>query len=139
MKIERDSQLAMSPVPESSFTGVVTIGGYFNRHDPSCLVGATVQFAPGARTPWKVNPAGQTLVILSGRGLVQAEGKPIVEVEGGDVIWCEPGERHWEGAAPDQAMRYFAIQEEGSMGSVSFEEKVTDDLYAAQSNGWFAN
>ena len=133
MKIERSADLSMSSPPESTFTGDVRIGGFFRRDDPSRLAGAIVDFAPGARTPWKVNPIGQTLVVLSGTGLVQAEGQPIVEVSAGDVIWCPPGERHWEGAKPDDTMRYVALQEEEDGRTVSFLEAVGKDDYAAGS------
>lgn len=117
--------------PESTFTGDVQIGGYFRRSAPSRLAGATATFAPAARTPWKVNPAGQTLVVLSGFGWAQLEGEQIVEIRHGDVIWCPPGRRHWEGATPDQAMTYVAIQEEGDAGGVQFQDTVTDAEYRA--------
>ena len=133
MKIERSADLSMSPPPESTFTGDVRIGGYFRRNGPSRLAGAIVDFSPGARTPWKVNPFGQTLVVLSGKGLVQAEGHPIVEVSAGDVIWCPPGERHWEGASPDETMRYVALQEEDDGKTVSFLEAVSESDYDAGS------
>ena len=106
--------------PESSFTGDVQIGGYFRRPSPSRLAGASVVFPPGARTPWKVNPAGQTVVVTSGVGWAQVEGEAITEIHAGDFIWFAPGQRHWEGATPDKAMSYVAIQEEGSTGSVAF-------------------
>ena len=129
MKIERAAARTMDRPPESTFTGDVKIGGYFNRGAPSWLAGVTVHFAPGARTPWKANPIGQTLVILSGRGWVQAEGETVVAVSAGDIVWCPPGERHWEGATPDQAMSYFAVQEESRSDLVSFGDAVTDEEY----------
>jgi quercetin dioxygenase-like cupin family protein len=131
VKIERNERSSMSRPPEAGFTGDVGIGGYFKRESPSRLAGATVHFEPGARTPWKINPMGQTLVILSGTGWVQAEGRPVEEVYAGDVIWCPPGERHWEAATPDTAMRYFACQEEHSGQMVLFGDAVSDEEYAA--------
>ncbi len=83
---------------------------------------------PGARTPWKVNPIGQTLIVTSGVGWAQCEGEDIVEIRAGDFIWFPPGQRHWEGATPDHAMTYVAIQEEDGR-IVEFREKVTDEEY----------
>jgi quercetin dioxygenase-like cupin family protein len=115
--------------PEPNFVGDVRLYGYFERESPSCLAGATVTFAPGARTPWKVNPLGQTLVVTSGVGWAQVEGEPIVEIRAGDVVWCPPGRRHWDGATPGQAVTYVAVQEIKHGGSVQFGEKVSDEEY----------
>lgn len=116
---------------ELTFVGDVQIGGYFRRPAPSRLVGAHAFFAPGSRTPWKANPVGQTLVVTGGVGWAQVEGEDVVEVLAGDFIWCPPGQRHWEGATPDQAMTYVALQEEGSSAGVQFLAAVTDEQYRA--------
>lgn len=129
MDVSRFGSTTFDRAPESTFTGDVRIGGYFRRSAPSRLAGATVTFTPGSRTPWKVNPAGQTLVVVDGMGRVQAHGEPVVEVRAGDVIWCAPGQRHWEGAMPGQEMTYVAVQEEGSSGGVQFLEAVSDEDY----------
>ncbi|MBC7800013.1 MAG: cupin domain-containing protein, partial [Gemmatimonadaceae bacterium] len=84
-----------------------------------------VTFNPGARTPWKVNPLGQTLIVTAGVGWAQCGGAEVVEIRAGDMVWCPPGQRHWEGATPDQAMTYVAIHE----GSVEFRERVADEDY----------
>ena len=117
-----------SQPPESAFVGTVDIGGYFRRQAPSRLAGASVTFRPGARTPWKVNPLGQTIVITDGTGWVQAEHDDITEVHAGDFIWFGPGQRHWEGATPHAEMTCVAVQEEDSR-SVQFWEAVSDDEY----------
>ncbi len=128
MQIYRSSAAPTSRAPESTFTGDVQVGGYFRRAAPSQLAGASVIFAPGARTPWKVNPLGQTVIVTSGVGWAQLGGEEIAEVRAGDVIWFPPGQRHWEGATPAQAMTYVAVQEEGGRG-VQFLERVTDEEY----------
>ena len=125
MQIYRNESGSTTRAPESTFTGDVQIGGYFQRAAPSRLSGATATFPPGSRTPWKVNPVGQTVIVTSGVGWAQVEGEEIIEVRAGDVIWFPPGQRHWEGATPDQTMSYFAIQE----GGVGFGAKVTDEEY----------
>ena len=113
--------------PESSFTGDVLISGFGQRAAPSRMVGAAASFGPGARTPWKVNPLGQTLVITSGVGWAQCEGAEVVEVRAGDWIWCPPGRPHWEGGTPDHAMTYIALHE----GQVEFTGPVSDAQYHA--------
>ena len=129
MQVHRDDTPPTDKVPGNSFTGDVYISGYFRRAAPSRLAGAVVTFTPGSRTPWKVNPLGQTLIVTSGVGWAQCEGDEIVEIRTGDLIWCPPGKRHWEGATPDQPMTYVAVQEEPDGRSVEFGEQVTDAEY----------
>ena len=129
MRIYRNGASPAEKAPEENFTGDVTISGYFEREAPSRLVGATVSFAPGARTPWKTNPLGQTLIVTNGIGWAQGEGQAIVEIRSGDVVWCPPGRRHWDGATPDHALTYVALQEAENGTAVEFGEKVTDHEY----------
>ncbi len=129
MQIDRSEASCRTRAPEGGFSGDVRISGYFQRARPSRLAGGTVTFAPGSRTPWKVNPFGQTLVVISGVGRVQCEGESMMEIHAGDVVWFSPGERHWEGATPESAMTCFAIQEEGENARVRFGERVTDEDY----------
>ena len=125
MQIHRNGDLPTTRASEAGFTGDVSISGYFQRAAPSRLSGAAATFTPGSRTPWKMNPLGQTLVVTSGVGWAQGEGEEVVEIRTGDLIWSPPGQRHWEGATPDQEMTYFAIHE----GTVEFGEQVTDGEY----------
>ena len=125
MQIHRHGAGPSSPPPESSFTGRVLISGYGRRPAPSRMTGAAASFAPGARTPWKVNPLGQTLVITSGVGWAQGEGEEVVEVRAGDWLWYPPGQAHWEGGTPDRSMSCVALHE----GHVEFTGPVTDAQY----------
>jgi quercetin dioxygenase-like cupin family protein len=125
MHVYRHGSGPTNRAPESTFTGDVGISGYFQRAAPSRLAGAAASFPSGARTPWKVNTLGQTLIVTSGVGWARCEGEAIVEIHAGDMIWCPPGQRHWEGGTPDQAMTYIAIHE----GGVQFGERVTDQEY----------
>ncbi len=133
MQISRTEKSASTAAPEASFTGDVRISGYFRRAAPSRLAGAFVSFPAGARTPWKINPFGQTVIVTSGLGWAQCEGEGIVEIRSGDVIWFRPGERHWEGATSETEMSYFAIQEEHNRRGVEFGPSVTDQEYQRQS------
>jgi quercetin dioxygenase-like cupin family protein len=125
MQVYRNGSGPTNRAPESTFTGDVSISGYFQRAAPSRLAGAAATFPPGSRTPWKVNPRGQTLIVTSGVGWAQCEGEEVIEIRAGDMLWCPPGQRHWEGATPDQGMTYIAIHED----SVHFLEKVADEEY----------
>lgn len=128
MHLYRQGASQPSTAPESTFTGHVQIADYFRRSAPSRLAGASVTFPPGARTPWKVNPIGQTIVVTGGLGRAQAEGQDVMEIRTGDFLWFPPGQKHWEGAAPDETMTCVAIQEE-SGGTVQFLTAVTDQEY----------
>lgn len=125
MQLDRRDSGPITTAPERTFTGDVTISGYFRRPEPSRLAGATVTFPPGARTSWKLNPAGQTVIITSGVGWAQSSGAEIVELRAGDVAWFAPGERHWEGATPEEAMTCVVLHE----STVEFLDEVTDDQY----------
>ena len=129
MQLDRNGTLPTNKAPEENFTGDVYVSDYFEREAPSRLAGATVTFTPAARTPWKVNPLGQTLIVTSGVGWTQCEGEEIVEIRAGDIVWCPPGHRHWDGATPDHAMTYIAIHEAKDGKTVEFGEKVTDEEY----------
>lgn len=129
VRIESGGQGSAERPMEPGFTGEVLISGYFRREAPSRLAGATITFGPGARTPWKMNPLGQTIVVLIGAGRVQSQGRDVIEVRAGDVIWWSPGERHWEGATPNNTMTCFVFQEEDGE-VVSFMDSVNDEEYA---------
>jgi quercetin dioxygenase-like cupin family protein len=129
MRIYRNGNLSSKKTPENNFTGDVYISDYFECESPSRLIGATVTFAPGARTPWKVNPLGQTLIVTNGIGWAQVESEEVVEIRAGDIICCPPKQRHWDGATLDHSMTYIALHEAENGSAVEFGEKVTDEEY----------
>ncbi len=129
ISIQKSCSLQIDKAPEKSFTGDVYISNYIERPAPSQLISATVSFTPGSRTPWKINPLGQTLIVISGVGWAQCEGEEIIEIRSGDIVWCPPGIRHWDGATPNEAMTYIAIYETKDGRSVLFGERVTGEEY----------
>lgn len=129
LRIYPRGSLPTSQAPEHNFTGEVAISDYLVRPAPSRLVSATVTFAPGARTPWKVNPLGQTLFVTSGVGWAQGEGEDVVEIRAGDIVCCPPGQRHWDGATPEHGLTYIAVHEVQDGRGVLFGERVTDEEY----------
>lgn len=118
------------PVPAENFTGAVHVGGWFQGVSPARIYGATVSFAPGARTHWHVHPLGQTLIVTAGTGRVQHEGGSVQEIRPGDVVHIPPGVKHWHGASPSAPMTHVATVERPDDGpSTVWMEAVTDAEY----------
>ena len=103
MEIKRIESQPTSKGPAEWFTGSVRIQPLFEAPEPARVRGASVTFAPGARTAWHTHPLGQTLIVTSGLGWAQREGGPIEEIRPGDVVWFAPNEKHWHGATRDQS------------------------------------
>ncbi|MDB5556601.1 MAG: cupin protein [Rhizobium sp.] len=129
MEIIRNGLQPSGKGPAEWFTGTVRVDPLFQPNSARRAAAALVTFEPGARTAWHTHPLGQTLIVTAGLGLVQREGGPIEEIRPGDVVWFEPGERHWHGAAPNNAMSHIAIQENLDGKVVDWMEKVTDQHY----------
>jgi len=110
MEIKRIESRPTSKGPAEWFTGSVRIQPLFESPEPARVRGASVTFAPGARTAWHAHPLGQTLIVTSGLGRAQREGGPIEEIRPGDVVWFAPNEKHWHGATRSKAMTHIAIQ-----------------------------
>jgi quercetin dioxygenase-like cupin family protein len=132
MEIKRSGSQPSGKGPDEYFTGTVRIDPLFQAPDPARVVGASVTFAPGARTAWHTHPLGQTLVVTAGCGLAQRWAGPIEEIRPGDVIWFPPGEKHWHGATATTAMTHIAIQERLDGKTVDWMEKVSDEQHEAR-------
>ena len=129
MEITRNGSRPSGKGPAAYFTGAVRVDPLFGPPEPARAIGASVTFAPGARTAWHAHPLGQTLIVTAGCGRVQREGGPIEEIRPGDVVWIPPGVKHWHGAAPTTAMTHIAIQERIDGKVVEWMEKVSDEQY----------
>ena len=105
----------------------MTIDSPFASKASGSYSGGIVTFQVGARTAWHTHPAGQTLIVLTGRGLVQSEGDPVQEIQPGNVVWIPADVRHWHGAAPNDAMSHVAIAEPVNGSTVTWMEQVNDD------------
>ena len=133
MEIRRAGSQASAKGSAEYFTGTVRVDPLFSAPEPARVAGASVTFAPGARTAWHKHPLGQTLVVVAGCGRAQREGGPIEEIRPGDVVWFGPGEKHWHGAAPTTAMAHIAMQEGLDGVAVNWMEHVTDAQYEGKS------
>ena len=68
-----------------------------------------VHFSVGARTNWHMHPAGQLLIVRSGRGLeVRRDGEGQILVPG-DIVYTPPGQWHYHGAGPHSPMAHVAV------------------------------
>ena len=113
------------------FTGAVSLEPIIEAPAPATVAANCVTFQPGARTAWHTHPLGQTLYVTEGVGRVQTWGEPMREIKAGDTVWFPPGEKHWHGAAPDQAMVHLAFQEGVDGINVEWLEQVGDEDYNA--------
>ena len=113
------------------FTGSVTLEPIVEAPPPATVSANSVTFQPGARTAWHTHPRGQTLFVTAGIGRVQSWGQPVRELRVGDTVWIPPDEKHWHGAAPDQAMTHVAFQEGVDGVAVVWLEQVREEDYLA--------
>jgi len=131
MQLSREGSRAASKGAAETFTGEVRIEPLFQSPGPARFAGASVSFAPGARSAWHTHPCGQTLIVTSGTGWTQCWGEAKVEIRAGDVVTCPPGTKHWHGATATTAMTHIAIQEAKDGKVVEWLEHVTDEQYAS--------
>lgn len=127
LRVTRQGSGPVTDGPAARFTGAVQVSAPFRGTDGSRIAGATVRFAPGARTAWHRHALGQTLVITEGCGWVQREGGPVERICAGDVVTIAPGEKHWHGATATSAMGHVALSESSQ---VEWLEQVSDAEYA---------
>ncbi|OLO04912.1 (R)-mandelonitrile lyase [Salinicola socius] len=111
------------------FTGESVINPLFDATEHTRATAAEVTFLPKSRSNWHTHPAGQMLVVTSGKGWVQAEGEDKQVMQAGDVIWTPPGVKHWHGATSDKSVSHIAIQEQVDGANVNWMEPVTDEQY----------
>ena len=129
--IARAGSQAPTEAPAEHFTGRASVERFFDPQAPSRIAGASVSFAPGARSHWHTHDLGQTLIVTAGSGRIQRWGGPVQDIRAGDVIHTPPGVKHWHGATPDAAMTHVSIVERPESGSGTvWLEGVSDEQYA---------
>lgn len=111
------------------FTGQAVISPLFPATDNTRSTTGEVTFAPGARTVWHTHPAGQLLIVTSGKGWVQQQGEARREINPGDVVWIPAGVKHWHGATTTTGMRHIAVSYMRDGKNVDWFEPVTDEQY----------
>ena len=115
--------------PSSYFTGRAVISPMAPANEHTRASFGLVTFEPGARSHWHTHPAGQILIVTSGKGWTQEEGQPRRDVGPGDVVWCPPGVKHWHGATDSTAMSHIAVTYVLDGQNVAWMEPVTDQQF----------
>src|ERR1051325_151339 len=117
--------------PADYFTGTVYLQMLAQKTESNDYSIGSVTFEPGARSNWHTHPAGQTLIVISGRGLYQEKGMPMRTINKGDTIICRADVEHWHGASPDSQMNHIAITNDKGAGGVVWLRPATDEEYNA--------
>lgn len=134
-KTENKNENAIFPkgdrAPAEYFTGTVYVQILAPKTENNNFSVASVSFEPGGRTNWHTHPAGQTLLVLEGKGLYQEKGKAIKTLNKGDVILCNPDIEHWHGASPESRMTHVAITNFKGDSQVNWLQPVTGEEYKA--------
>ncbi len=73
-------------LPDSYFTGRVTLNPIIEADAPARLRAGSVTFEPGARTHWHTHPLGQTIHVTAGAGLAQVWNGPVQKIRAGDTV-----------------------------------------------------
>lgn len=134
-KIENKNEGAIFPrgekAPADYFTGTVYVQMLAPKTENNNFSIAGVTFGPGGRTNWHTHPAGQTLLVIEGKGLYQEKGKAIRPLNKGDVILCNPDIEHWHGGSPESGMTHVAITNYKGDSQVNWLKPVADEEYKA--------
>lgn len=108
------------------FNGKVYVKGIFGFDKPMLVDNVT--FEPKCRNNWHIHQAGQTLLVLQGRGWYQEEGKKAQELKPGDRVEIPAGVKHWHGASKDSWFTHLAL-EDYTKGAPEWLEAVSDEEY----------
>lgn len=114
--------------PQENFTGTAWASRLVGLDATGTYSVGNVVFEPGARTNWHTHPAGQTLLVLEGKGWYQQKGKPARSITKGDVVEIPANTEHWHGAAKDSSLTHIAITNRKD-GGVKWLQAVTDSAY----------
>lgn len=117
--------------PAKNFTGTVYAQPLAPITENNSFTIGSVTFEPGARSNWHTHPAGQTLLVIEGKGLYQEKGKAVRTLNKGDVVLCSPDVEHWHGASPESGMTHLAITNYKGEVGVTWLKPVTDEEYNA--------
>ena len=128
--VRKKEPVIVEAAPVEHFTGAAQLQRLFQANEPSRASGASVSFAPRARTAWHTHPLGQTLIVTAGSGWVQQWGTAPQALSDGDVVWIPPGVKHWHGGTARSGMTHLAIQELHDGTAVKWMEAVSDEQYA---------
>lgn len=134
-KIENKDKGALFPkggkAPAEYFTGTVYLQVLAPKTEHNKYSIGSVTFEAGARSHWHTHPAGQTLIVIDGKGLYQEKGKGVRTIHKGETIICNPDVEHWHGASSESQMTHIAITNDTGSGGVIWLKPVTEEEYTA--------
>lgn len=110
------------------FTGTAWVKILVPKDETGTYGIGSVVFEPECRNNWHTHPAGQTLIVLDGKGWYQEEGQPARSITTGDVLVIPSNVKHWHGASKDCSLTHLAITNSKG-GEVNWFECVTDEEY----------
>lgn len=129
IEIRRNGQTPSVSGKAENFTGQAVISSLLPPNESTRANLGQVDFAPGARTVWHTHPAGQLLIVTTGKGWVQEEGKARQEINPSDVVWIPATVRHWHGATATSPMSHLAMTYMVDGSNVEWQEPVTNEQY----------
>lgn len=109
--------------PQGRFRGDALQRMLHESSQPHAVRVSVVQFEPGAANYWHSHSGGQVLHVISGVGRHQREGEEIETLRAGDTASVEAGQKHWHGAAREEAMAHIAV----SVGETEWTEEPPPD------------
>ncbi|MEZ5649960.1 MAG: cupin domain-containing protein [Burkholderiaceae bacterium] len=129
MKVKKAGSEPSSLASADQFTGRVRRDALISAELPGRVRTGLVTFEAGARTAWHTHPAGQILIIVSGRGWRCRPRRGTPRGAPGDSVWIPAGQRHWHGATMTTAMTHIAVTESVQGDAVTWMTHVTDEQY----------
>lgn len=129
IEIRRNGQTPSVVGKADNFSGHAVVSPLLPPNESTRASLGLVDFAPGARTAWHTHPAGQLLIVTTGKGWVQEEGKVRQDIAPGDVVWIPAMVRHWHGATSTSPMSHLAMTYRVEGKNVDWQELVSDEQY----------
>ncbi|WP_434659344.1 cupin domain-containing protein [Klebsiella sp. MISC125] len=129
IEIRRNGQTPSVVGKADNFSGHAVVSPLLPPNESTRASLGQVDFAPGARTAWHTHPAGQLLIVTTGKGWVQEEGKVRQDIAPGDVVWIPATVRHWHGATSTSPMSHLAMTYRVEGKNVDWQEPVSDEQY----------
>lgn len=111
------------------FTGTAWVNILVRKDETGTYSIGNVVFEPGCRNNWHTHAAGQTLIVIEGKGWYQEKGKPARLLSKGDVVVIPSNLEHWHGATDDSSLTHLAITNNSGEGPVKWLQPVTDEEY----------
>lgn len=113
-------------VTNENFSGKVFVESILDFKKPMLV--DNVSFEPGSYNNWHIHQAGQTLLVVNGKGWYQEEGKEAQALHAGDVIDIPAGVKHWHGASKDSWFTHLAL-EDPSKGAPEWLDRISKEDY----------